>query len=388
VIPEAELRALPDPLQLQFRRLEHKIVARIANHIARIGTVRAGDLHALNEMRQVGFNLRHIEADIAATLATSQTAVRSTLVSASVREYGTPATYHAFNVHPPPFSKNTQLQQLIAQIARGTDRTFQNISHSSVVGLVNRRGQWQPLAQFYRETVDFAILQSSLGTETWQRATLQAVREMSDGGIRSVSFMSGHTLRVDSAVRRHILGGLSNLSRQQAELIADQIDADGMEITWHDGYRPSHDWGGQQFPLNKYYSDIRPQMEEPNCYHRAFAIVLGVSTPAYTDEELAQLRAHNQRAITFEGEVFTQYTAEQRQRRFEASIREAQDRVNAYTALERPRAVRREETRARQLITEYRRFSDGVGLPTPYHRIAVPPAGGSVTTPPVRGRTA
>lgn len=191
---------------------------------------------------------------------------------------------------------------------------------------------------------------------------------MADGGIRQVTWASGRTQRIDTAVRRNLLWGLANLSCRQAEMTAEQVGADGMEITWHDGYRPTHDWGGLQFHMDKWKLEIKPQMEEPNCYHRAFAIVMGVSTPAYSRDELGELRAKNKKEFKYKGETFNRYEAEQRQRRYEASLRQADDRIFAFGKAGDSRGAKQETAVHSRLMREYTAFSDAMELPVRKHR--------------------
>jgi len=369
MLDETSLRDLPNPVQKHFRRLEHFIVRTIADHLSSIGH---SDLHRMQELQRMGFNLNHIEQEIANTLNITQQEVHAALLTASRAEYsGVRQFQHLYAQSPVPFGKNISLQALIQSISATTNGTFSNISNTQAIFLINQNGIASPLAFMYQEAIDFAIMQASLGQETFQNVVLQQTRALADGGIRRIGFNSGHTFRIDSAVRQNVLWGLGDLNRRQTDLIIEQTGADGVEITWHDGYRPTHDWGGLQFTLKDYANNIRPQMEEPNCYHRAFAIVLGISTPSYDDDDLEALRLKNEKEIEFDGETFTLYTAEQRQRKYESAIRQAQDRVNGYHAANLDNERLQQEILLNRLIQDYNRFSEGVGLKIHLNRLEV-----------------
>jgi hypothetical protein len=111
-------------------------------------------------------------------------------------------------------------------------------------------------------------------------------------------------------------------------MTAKEIGADGMEISWHSGYRPSRYWGGQQFSMREYENEIKPQMEEPNCGHTAFPILLGISTPAYTKERLREMQEEHDRKRGFEGREYSQYEAEQQMRRTNATCVSPRDGCN------------------------------------------------------------
>ena len=372
MIPEETLRGLPDSIQGHFMKLERHVVGLIAGHIGSLRGVTFSDVHRMNELRRVGANLRYIEGEIARTVGIAERDVHRLMVEASRREYAGRAVYAGTIDRPlPKFEANGNLQALVRQVSGATNGTFTNISNSYAVGMIGRNGQYRPLPDFYREAVDHAILQSRLGMDDWNRITRNTVRDMSDGGLRRLVWESGFTQRVDTAVRRNILGGLAELSLQQTEMIAEQLEADGMEITWHDGYRPSHDFGGRQVTMLQWRTNYRMRLMEPNCYHRAFAIIMGVSTPAYTEAELARLRAANEREFTIGGVTYTQYTAEQAQRRFEADIRQALSRSHAFEASGHTKYATQEKVRARQLSLAYRQFSEQAGLPVRWNRVQV-----------------
>jgi len=372
MLTDQELITIPDPIQRHFRRLERMIVRTIADHIRHIGTVEQSHLHRLSELQRVGFNINKIEREVARTLNIAERDVHTVLLAASRKEYnGVRQFAHLYNTTLVPFNENAALKSLVEQIGASTGNTFRNLSHTSANGLVDRTGRVRHLRQYYYDQIDWAVMQAALGQDDWQALTRSTIRHLADGGFRQVNWASGWSQRVDTSVRRNVLWGLGELSRQQADMIAHEINADGMEITWHDGYRPSHNFGGQQFRMAIYRGEIRNQLEEPNCYHRAFPIVMGVSTPSYTPSELAHKKDLNEKVFEFDGEPFTRYTAEQRQRRYETSIRKAQDRVFAFDASGDRKAVQIERTRMNQLLREYSRFSYGIGSKPFLNRIAV-----------------
>ena len=372
MMPEETLRALPDPIQRHFVRLERYVVGMIAGHMGSLRGMTFSDVHRMNELQRVGANLRQIEAEVARTVGIAERDVHRMFIEASRREYAGRAVYaDVINRPLSEFEANQNLQMLVNQVSGATNGTFNNISNSHAVGMMSRNGRYIPLPEFYRESIDYAILQSRLGMDDWNRITRNTVRDMSDGGLRRLSWQSGFTQRIDTAVRRNILGGLAELSLQQADMIAEQLEADGMEITWHDGYRPSHDFGGKQVTMLQWRTNYRLRLMEPNCYHRAFAIILGVSTPTYTEAELARLRAINEREFEIDGMTFNRYTAEQAQRRFEAEIRQALSRSHAYEASGHARYATQERVRANQLSKAYRQFSGEAGLPVRWNRVMV-----------------
>jgi len=369
MMTDEQIKKLPNSLQKIFRNLEYRIIRRILEHVKAIGESTPYSINKLLEFRKIGTNIDAIEQEIMSTINASSIELQRVLEWAAKQEYNYVKKHsETFGIDPPDFQNNIPLQQLIERISNVTGGSFSNISGGTAIGMVDRAGNVQTLTSFYYNIIDDAILKINLGKEDFPTAMRNAIRKMADGGIRQLTWDSGYTQRIDTAVRRNILGGLATLSLQQSELIAAQLGATGMEISWHDGYRPSHDWGGLQFPMEKWRQEIKPQMQEPNCYHRSFAIFYGLSTPAHSADELAALRAKNEKKFEFEGKIFNRYTAEQRQRQYEATIRKAQDRIHAYDAVGDLDAKKLEKIKLNQLFENYKKFSKSVNLPTRSHR--------------------
>ena len=55
---------------------------------------------------------------------------------------------------------------------------------------------FQPIAQYYQNTLDFALMQAQSGELDVVSAIRKAVAEMAGGGLRVVDYASGHTNRI------------------------------------------------------------------------------------------------------------------------------------------------------------------------------------------------
>jgi len=369
-LSQEQILAIPEPLVEHFQRLERDIVAAIARHIGKlnfayqgeIGALAPNDVHQLDQLQKVGFNLEEIQSEIARVTQRAQNDIFDLFNQAAKREYDRyREVFDLTGKQWVPFAENTQLATLIEQVTRATDGQLRNIS--GTLGFVGTDGNWQELASFYQQQIDYAVYALKTGQTSVMEAMRSTVRNMADKGVTQIEWSSGYKRRMDSSVRQNILGGLAQLSREQAKMVAEQVGADGMEISFHLGYRPTHDFGGLQFDLKEFAEEIEPLMNEPNCYHRAFPIVLGISTPAYTDEQIEEMKAENERIRYFEGKPYDRYRAEQRQRRYELEIRKQRDRINAFEAMGDHEAdIAR--GRLRQVQANYKKFSAAVGLRT------------------------
>ena len=116
---------------------------------------------------------------------------------------------------------------------------------------------------------------------------------------------------------------VSQVTQAISEQNAEELEADGWEISAHVGARPSHAiYQGRQYPAKDYDRIVKPLIEDYNCRHSAFPIVLGVSEPVYTEEELADM----DKPVTYEGKTYTPYEAQQQMRKMERVMRKQKDR--------------------------------------------------------------
>ena len=239
-----------------------------------------------------------------------------------------------------PYNKDIALQNIVRSIGNITAQTYINISRTRGIGFVfeGLDGQlsFKNIQQAYYEIIDRGILAISQGKETFQTEMRRIMKQLGNNGV--VLYESGRTRRLDSAVRMNLLDGIRQVNQETANRFGQEYGADGMEVSVHANPAPDHaDMQGRQF------STIRPSenelsefeklqngeeakdykgritqiehskngsyrmIEEYNCYHKAFPIVLGVSKPEYTDKQLNDIRENNLKGFEFEGKHYTMY---------------------------------------------------------------------------------
>lgn len=365
MLTENQLRSLPIPIWDNFRRLESDLIARICERIQEIGKLTASDVNRIAELQRIGYDITAMEREIASTVNRSTSQVRDLFRAAAEAEYG---SYDFISV---PFADNDELQLLIQSISDATVSEMVNMSQTTAFvnartsqGVRSASGVVQSLPEYYQSVVDYASLQIRTGQTDFNAAMRATIRALSDHGLSTVNYASGYRRRLDTAVRANLMDAQARLSAAQAELVGAQFGADGMEISFHSGPRPSHVWiGGKQFSMARYRRDVVPVLLDPNCYHRAFPILLNISAPTHTPEELAELNARDAELHEYGGKEFNAYDAQQEQRKFETAIRREKDRTKAFKASGDKDAAAVARARARAVQAEYARFSDAMSIP-------------------------
>ena len=276
-----------------------------------------------------------------------------------------------------PFAKDIALQNQVMSIATLTANIYRNIANTSAIGLI-QDGQFKQLQQVYQDTIDKAILSVSQGKQDFYSSMRQTLKELGGSGL--VQYASGKTRRLDSAVRMSMLDGIRQVSNETSKRFGKEYDADGIEISVHANPAPDHaDIQGRQFSNeeyeklengeiatdykgNTYDGADKRHISEYNCYHKIFTIVLGVSKPEYTDEQLNDIREANLSGFEFEGKHYTMYEGTQLQRRIETAIRKHKDTQILARSAGDKELVEQSQLKITQLTHKYNELCNVSGL--------------------------
>ena len=227
-----------------------------------------------------------------------------------------------------PLEENTFLQNIIEAEKELTKGKFKNLTKTMGFVFDERNNTVHlPLTDAYTRLLDKAHLQIVTGAADYNSAIREAVNALGRSGVRYINYQKdgeiGSGYRIETVARRAVMSSVSRVTQKISEHNAETFGADGWEISAHAGARPSHAiHQGRQFPNSKYDSIVAPLINDYNCRHSAFPILIGISTPMYTDEQLAKI---DPPPFTYEGKEYTAYEASAQQRRMEAAMRVQKD---------------------------------------------------------------
>lgn len=218
------------------------------------------------------------------------------------------------------------LQQLIRDGYRRTMGTLENLTQTRAVGGNSMLSETTQLE--LRRVLDLAHMQVSTGAFSYTRAIQMAVNHMANDGIAAITYPSGHTDKVDVVIRRALLTGINQTAVSLSLADAEEAGQDLMELTAHQGARPSHAvWQGKIVSLSGregYLSldDIGygtvTGFQGANCQHNWFPFIEGVSERNWSDAQLEQL---NSATVEYNGQEIPYYDAKQMQRAKERRVR-------------------------------------------------------------------
>ena len=372
-----ELERVSMALDAPMRQMEMRIMSDIVRRIKESGELTSTADWQINRLVQNGVSMEEVRTAVSDALGCSDAEVTE-IFTAAVREgyVRDRRLYEQSGNVFVPFEENAELQQLLGAVTVQTNTTLRNITQS--LGFVRRGADGHihfiPLAGYYQQTLDSAVLDIASGAFDYDTVLKRAVREMTDSGLRTVDYATGWSNRVDVAARRAIMTGMNQLTAQMNEANAEKLGTDWFEVSWHSGARPSHWWGGRWF--------TRKQLETvcglgdvtglcgANCYHGYSPVIPGISVPTYSDEELAEMNRRENEPVEWNGRKYTRYEALQRQRRLETTMRAQRQEMQL---LKEGGASEDDliNCRARYRTTsdEYARFSQAAGLPQQRERV-------------------
>ena len=186
---------------------------------------------------------------------------------------------------------------------------------------------------------------------------------------------SGHSNRIDVAVRRAVLTGLNQLTGQVQEANAEKLGAEKFEVTWHSTARPTHQpWQGRVYTKEELVSVCGlgevDGLKGANCRHDYFPFIEGISERVYTDEQLEEMNRKENEKKAYGGKEYTAYEATQRQRYLETAIRAQRQKIKL---LQEGNASEDDIISAKckyqKLSQEYTNFSKAMDLPQERSRI-------------------
>ena len=300
-----------------------------------------------------------------------------------------------------PFTKyedNVFVKTQTESLANVIKNQMYNFTRDNVLGysITDELGRlrFTGIRDVYNQVIETALMNVGQGKETFNNAMTGILREIGQSGLKTIQYASGRSIRLDSAIRMHIKDGLAQVHNENQKIYGREFNADGYEISVHLNPAPDHEEvQGRQFSIaeydilnsggiakdykgNSYTLDhdakngYRP-ISTMNCYHYIFPIVLGVSKPEYSDEQLNQIREDNDKGFEIDGKHYTNYEGTQLQRALERKIREQKDIQILAKESNNTELIQESQKNITKLTNKYKEVSDVSGLSTRMERMRV-----------------
>ena len=390
MISEEVLERLSERLVDRIENLNTFMINKLGKQMVDIGTLTPSQLREVLQSVKYGNDLEEIVEKISDITDMNVKDIYEIFeeVAKQNQEYAK-QFYEYKNINFIPYEHNKTLQEHVKNIAKATANEYINISNTLAYMKTNSKGlkEYTKISDIYQKMTDEAILNISQGRDSYEMTIKHAMREMTANGLKTIDFATGYSRRADSSIRMNIMDGIRRLSRNLQEEFGKEFGADGIEVSHHKYAAPDHidTIDGRQFSAKgeviingiKYqdYNVVNYNLDrhvgELNCYHFPMQIVLGVTKPLYSKEQLEADKKDNMKGFDFEGNHYTMYEGTQLQRQIETKIRQYKDRQIGAKSINDMDEVYRCQEKISQLTNKYKELSDISGLPTKVDRLRV-----------------
>lgn len=375
---QGELEKLPLKIEQAFSDLETRIMTDIVRRIKLNGFSTASADWQIERLRQLGKSEDDISDWIKEALKITDAELDQIFSDTVYQQYtGNQRAYKLKGMQQIPYKDNIALQQLTEAVRAQLSQEYENLAGSMGFAIRDPSGriQYSPVMEYYRTTLDNAVLDIQSGAFSYQTVLRRTVNQMTASGLRWIDYDSGSHNRVDVAARRAVLTGFRQVQGRINEQVANDLGTDSYEVTWHAGARPTHQpWQGRVYTYRQ-LQDVCglgtvTGLHGANCYHDYNAFIPGVSVRTYTDDWLDEQNRRENTPKTYNGKEYTTYEALQQQRKMETTMRKYRQDIKL---LEEgggsDEEITLKKARYQGKMQEYKAFSKSMGLPEQKSRI-------------------
>lgn len=396
MLSENAIDKLVQPIVTRQESINTYVLTKIANKVREIGTISPSDINRMKILVEYGADIREMNVELARLSNMQVRDIKAIIKDVAISTNADAKPLYDYR-HKSfiPYEKNSKLQNVVKIVGDRTAGDYTNLSHSRATGFLIRNPkypaimQFQPIDDTYRSVVDEAIQASASGVVDYRTAMRRTLKQLADSGIRRLSWDSGYTQRLDTAVRRNILEGIRAIQQATEDMIGEELGADGKELSVHINCALDHEpFQGHQFTNDEWeklqnsedfqdvdgikFSGVDRVIGMWNCRHIARSIFVGVTPPLHTKEQLQQFIDNNHKGFVLpNGKHITMYECTQMQRQMETRIRYAKDEQIVFQQAGNIAEAKIAQQKVKRYISQYKQFSKDCGLPIHRDRMSV-----------------
>ena len=412
---EQEIDKLIQPIVDRQIEINTFVITTIAKRIQNIGELLPSDVHTLEQLAKTGADVRVINAKLAEITKLQIADIKRVIKDVAQNVYQDAKPFYDYRQKPfIPMEENESVQRVVKAIEKQTSGTYKNMAKAQAFMVRDPQNpkvlKPTTIARTYQNTVDKAIQAVTSGVTDYNSTMKDSIQELVDSGIKTVEYNTEtgrtYTQRLDTAVRRNLMDGITAINQGVQNEVGKQFGADGVEISVHACPAPDHQYvQGHQFAMSEYakiapqgtiqvdgsidnsvYNDMSEKVYDVNgnaynvfkrkigtcnCHHYSFNIIIGHTSPNYTEEQLKEIRAKNDEGVEVDGKHYTKYQAQQMQRKMETRIRKAKDAQIAFKNAGNMQEALKAQDKVTRYTKLYKDFSEKAGLRVKQDRIRV-----------------
>ena len=394
MINEKQIELLTERLVQRIEKANIFFYKKLGNAIKEIKKITPSQAYQLSQILKYGGNYEEIIQQIAKYTGLNIQDIDEIFNAYARKDQLFYEKFYKYrNIPFVPFNENAVLKNQTKALANIVKNEMYDYFRKDLLGFTIN-GKFRNIKDTYNYVIDEAMLNVSQGKETFDSAMRNILKDIGGSGLKYVDYKSGRQVRLDSTVRMHLKSRLRELHNELQAIYGAEFGADGVEISVHENSakdheevqgrqfsneefnklqngEPAKDYKGKVYSLDHDNNGNYRPISELNCYHYVFSIVLGVSEPTYTDEELKKKIEDNNKGFELDGKHYSLYEGTQLQRELERKIREQKDIQILAKSGDNMELVGKAQSNITKLTQKYKELSQISGLPTKMKRLTV-----------------
>ena len=237
------------PLLEMYEEIENDLLVMIASHFKINEEFLNSDYWRIQKMEEMGVFNREVIEYLAKYTGKTEEEIMRALNEIGIETINLDRLNQIFEagrlrINPSILVNNYTIQNIIEHAYNELNNEFINLSQN--IERATRRA--------YLDVVESAYLKTTMGTHSYQESIREAINDLSNKGIRTVTYQTLDengvviglkTYDVESIVRRDVLTNTRKLSNEINQEIANELECEYVYISEHLECRPTHfDWQG------------------------------------------------------------------------------------------------------------------------------------------------
>lgn len=373
-MPQIDIEKLEKAAEKIYQRgnfFNDYTLEKIANRVKRTGRLNTADQQALKNIADISGDIEEITATLAKLTEKNISDIENIYTQVMTEGVNTYKPLYDFkNLKFIPFSQNDFAKAIVHNWWKRTSTEMVNLSQTKAIGFTDENGKFTSLERAYQKTVDEAVTAVTLGTVDFNTAMRKTLKRLGGSGVVT-NYGSGVTRSLNSAIHQNILYGSKQAAQAYDKYVGDELGLDGFEVDAHAGCRPSHifmqgkmySYNGRKTVNGVTYEDGREALErldDYNCQHYKTDILLGVSKPRYTKDELKRIYKETTEPIKYNGQSRTLYEWKQKQRELERNVRSSNIQADILEKSGDSVGSKEMRKQAREIRKAYNNMSDDI----------------------------
>lgn len=356
---------------------ENRIIQDVVRRIKKCGKITSTADYQINRLIELGKSTEEVERILKDALDATYPEMYELYDEVVNWQYvRNKDIYEQINGTFIPPEENEWMMQISEAIKKQTADDLRNIAQSQGFSVIMGNNRvYMPFSEYYQKFVDAAIMDILSGGYDYNTVIRRVVTQMTNSGLRTVDYATGHSNRTPVAVRRAVLTGVSQITGKISERNAALLGTDYFEVDWHVGARPEHRiWQGKVYTYKQLQTvcglGTVTGLHGANCYHDYYPFVKGVSERMYSDEWLQEQNQKESRKRIWQGKEYDTYGLTQKQRQMETAMRAQRSKIKALKVgnYDKDKLVL-ERAKYRGQLHEYTVFCEKMGMVQQRERI-------------------